>query len=53
MCGCKKNSVGQPQLWKVTLPGGVTKVYSSDIAARAKVSSTPGATLTPPSGATV
>lgn len=54
MCGCN-NGVNSnlPVLWKVKMPDGTVKPYSSDIAARAKAAATPGAVLVPPAGASV
>lgn len=52
-CACKSGKKTGPQFWTVTLPGGRQVAYSSEIAARAKVEANPGATLTPPPGASV
>lgn len=52
-CACKSGKKTAAQPWVVTLPGGKQMAYSSEIAARAKVKAVPGATLSPPAGASV
>lgn len=43
MCGCKNSKT-----YNVRLPDGKVVAYGSEIAAKAKVKSTPGATLAAP-----
>lgn len=52
-CACKSTRNGTPQPWVVTMPGGQQKSFMSEITARAEVKRNPGATLTPPAGASV
>jgi hypothetical protein len=44
-CSCKKN---QTAMWKVQMPGGATKTFFTEGAARKKAGATPGAVLIPP-----
>lgn len=48
MCGCRTE-----QSYQVRLPGGEVKVYTSEIAAKAKVKANPGAEILPRGGASV
>jgi len=50
MCGCGRKN-GVQQLFNVKMPDGTIKPYSSEIAAKAKVTTTPGAYLMPPTPA--
>lgn len=50
MCGCRKSGSNAVELWKVKLPTGTVKTYSSDIAAKAKAQAVPGSTLYDPQG---
>lgn len=54
MCGCKNDKkTGLPKESVVKFADGSTRAYSSEIAAQAKVRTTPGAVLLSPAGASV
>lgn len=50
MCGCRKSGSNAIELWKVKLPTGTVKTYSSDIAAKAKAAANAGSELYDPQG---
>lgn len=53
MCGCKQGKGNGPAIWTVKMPSGKVLSYSSDIAAKAMHTQTPGSILVPPAGVSV
>lgn len=52
-CACQRGRKTENQPYVVRLPGGRTKSYSSEVAAKAEVKRTAGAYIVPPASESV